>query len=426
MNNFSLPVIVNRDDHCVSRKKISTATLKVLYRLNEKGFTAYLAGGAVRDLILKIKPNDFDVVTNATPEEIKKNFKNCRIIGRRFRLAHILFKGEIVETSTFRAPIPENDFDIKNSSVLKGSDGLVVRDNLFGSPKEDALRRDFTINALFYDPINFTVIDYANGLEDIYSKRIKVIGLPDKRFAEDPVRMIRAIRFASTLNFKIDKIDFISIKENSHLIENVSSSRLYEEIQKLFFNGSSKDMYKILEESNLLEYIFKDFYRWLKEDIKRTRWINKTLEQLDKWTNAGLKIDVSLLLALFFGEYHEFLINQKLENDENLYDSTRDIINRHLNSICSQIRIPKTVIYQTCDIMTNQIRFNRMNVKQSSRITQSSSFLNSFLYLKFSSKIFQRNENIVLFWQKIRNVNSLKRAPERKGSRRRIPKRLKK
>ena len=259
MNDFSLPVIVNRDDHCVSRKKISTATLKVLYRLNEKGFTAYLAGGAVRDLILKIKPNDFDVVTNATPEEIKKNFKNCRIIGRRFRLAHILFKGEIVETSTFRAPIPENDFNINNSSILKGSDGLVVRDNLFGSPKEDALRRDFTINALFYDPINFTIIDYANGLKDIYSKRIKVIGLPDKRFTEDPVRMIRAIRFASTLNFKIDKIDFISIKENAHLIENVSSSRLYEEIQKLFFNGSSKDMYKILEESNLLKYIFKDF-----------------------------------------------------------------------------------------------------------------------------------------------------------------------
>ena len=426
MNNFFSPKTISRDNHCVSRKNISTATLKVLYRLNDKGFEAYLAGGAVRDLILKIKPNDYDVVTNATPEQIKKIFKNCRIVGRRFRLAHIIFRGEIVETSTFRAPIPENNFNTKNASIIKGNDGLVVRDNLFGTPKEDALRRDFTINALFYDPINFTIIDYANGLEDIYLKRIKVIGHPDKRFAEDPVRMIRAIRFASTLNFEIDKIDFSSIIKNSHLVENVSSSRMYEEIQKLFFNGSSKHMYKILEESNLLKYIFKNFYNWLREDATRTNWVNNTLDQLDKWINAGLKIDVSLLLALFFGEYHEFLIKEKLENNENFYDSTRGVVIEHLNSICTQIRIPKTVIYQTCDIMTNQIRFKKMNPKQSSRITQSSGFLNAFLYLKFSAKIFQRNENILLFWQEIRNVNSFKRAPERKGARRRIPRRLKK
>ena len=426
MNNFFSPKTVSRDNHCVSRKNISTATLKVLYRLNDKGFEAYLAGGAVRDLILKIKPNDYDVVTNATPEQIKKIFKNCRIVGRRFRLAHIIFRGEIIETSTFRAPIPKNNFKTKNASIIKGNDGLVVRDNLFGTPKEDALRRDFTINALFYDPINFTIIDYANGLEDIYSKRIKVIGHPDKRFAEDPIRMIRAIRFASTLNFEIDKIDFSSIIKNSHLVENVSSSRMYEEIQKLFFNGSSKHMYKILEESNLLKYIFKNFYNWLREDATRTNWVNNTLDQLDKWINAGLKIDVSLLLALFFGEYHEFLIKEKLENNENFYDSTRGVVIEHLNSICTQIRIPKTVIYQTCDIMTNQIRFKKMNPKQSSRITQSSGFLNAFLYLKFSAKILKRNENILLFWQEIRNVNSFKRAPERKGSRRRIPRRLKK
>ena len=261
MNNPLSSIIINRDDHCISRKNISSAALKVLYRLHDKGFKAYLAGGAVRDLILNIKPNDFDVVTNATPEEIKKIFKNCRIVGRRFRLAHIFFKGEIVETSTFRAPVTKNNSNKKNTLIITAKEGLVVRDNLFGTPEEDALRRDFTVNALFYDPINFTIIDYANGINDIKLKKIKTIGFSDKRFAEDPVRMIRAVRFASTLQFNIDKKDFYSIKKNSHLIQNVSSSRMYDEIQKLFFNGSSNEMYKILEESNLLKYIFADFYK---------------------------------------------------------------------------------------------------------------------------------------------------------------------
>ena len=426
MSNPLSSIIINRDDHCVSRKNISSAALKVLYRLHDKGFKAYLAGGAVRDLILNIKPNDFDVVTNATPEEIKKIFKNCRIVGRRFTLAHIFFRGEIIETSTFRAPITKKNSNKKNTQILTANDGLVVRDNLFGTPEEDALRRDFTVNALFYDPINFTIIDYANGLNDVKLKKIKTIGSPQRRFIEDPVRMIRAVRFASTLSFNIDKKDFYTIKKNAHLIQNVSSSRMYDEIQKLFFSGSSKEMYKILEESNLLKYIFVDFYKWVNEDINRLKWINSSLNQLDKWVNASLKVDVPLLFALIFGEYHEAMIEKKIENNKNLFDLTRKVINNHLNSICSQIRIPKTIIYQVCDIMTYQIRFRKMNPKHSLKIAQSSGFINAFLYLKFSSKILLINEDILYFWQDARNENSLKPVSKKIGSRRRITKRFKK
>lgn len=426
MSNPLSSIIINRDDHCVSRKNISSAALKVLYRLHDKGFKAYLAGGAVRDLILNIKPNDFDIVTNATPEEIKKIFKNCRIVGRRFTLAHIFFRGEIIETSTFRAPITKKNSNKKNTQILTANDGLVVRDNLFGTPEEDALRRDFTVNALFYDPINFTIIDYANGLNDIKLKKIKTIGSPQRRFIEDPVRMIRAVRFASTLSFNIDKEDFHTIKKNAHLIQNVSSSRMYDEIQKLFFSGSSNEMYKILEKSNLLKYIFVDFYKWVHEDINRLKWINSSLNQLDKWVNASLRVDTPLLFALIFGEYHEAMIEKKIENNKNLFDLTRRVINDHLNSICSQIRIPKTIIYQVCDIMTYQIRFRKMNPKQSLKIAQSSAFINAFLYLKFSSKILLRNEDVLYFWQDIRNENSLKTVSKRIGSRRRITKRFKK
>ena len=238
--------------------------------------------------------------------------------------------------------------------------------------------------------------------------------------------MIRAVRFASTLSFNIDKKDFHTIKKNAYLIQNVSSSRMYDEMQKLFFSGSSNEMYKILEESNLLKYIFVDFYKWVNEDSKRLNWINSSLNQLDKWINAGLKVDAPLLFALIFGEYHETMIEKKIDNNKNTFDLTRRVINDHLNSICSQIRIPKTIIYQVCDIMTHQIRFKKMNPKQSSRIAQSTGFINAFLYLKFSSKILLRNENVLYFWQEIRNDNSLKTTSKKIGSQKRITKRFKK
>jgi len=391
----SKPTIINRDDHCVSRKNITTATLKVLYRLHEKGFTAYLAGGAVRDLLLERVPKDFDVVTNATPEEIKNIFRNSRIVGRRFRLAHILFRGEIIETSTFRAPIPEKDTDKEESDIITDKEGLVVRDNVFGSPKEDALRRDFTINALFYDPKDFSIIDYANGMDDLNNKVIRVIGNPEKRFIEDPVRMIRAIRFASSLKFKINKDDFISIKKNSHLLQQASSSRMYDEMQKLFLGGSAKSMYLLLEEANLFQYMFIDFREWIEKECKRKDWLFKTLEQLDRWRNANLTINPALLMALLFGEYHKFFI----ENTRNKgHQATRDIIYGHLSSLSLQIRIPKTIIYQVTDIMIDQERFNKMNRHQSNRFIQSERFLDSFLFFKVWSKFNNENLDKIDYW----------------------------
>ena len=193
------PQLIARPDHIVSRRQISSAALKVLYGLKEAGYTAYLAGGGVRDLLLERNPKDFDVATNATPEEVKKTFRNCRLIGRRFRLAHVYFHNEIIEVATFRAPAPkEGPKTEKNEFSAK--DGLVLRDNVFGSPEEDAQRRDFTVNALFYDIADFSIIDYANGMHDLNDRILRVIGDPDTRFIEDPVRILRAIRFAATLN----------------------------------------------------------------------------------------------------------------------------------------------------------------------------------------------------------------------------------
>ena len=246
------PITLKRSDHKVSRKNISSAAIKVLYRLKDEGYTAFLAGGGVRDLLLNRNPKDFDIATNATPEQIRKMFRNCRLVGRRFRLAHILFRGEVIETSTFRAPVPEDPEEsthCENTLRIEES-GMVMRDNIFGTPQEDAMRRDFTINALFYNIADFSVIDYAGGLKDLDEKMIRVIGDPDKRFAEDPVRMIRAARFAGTLGFDIEQNAYESICRNKDLLTSAASSRMYEEVQKLFFCGHAKDVFQWLEKTD--------------------------------------------------------------------------------------------------------------------------------------------------------------------------------
>jgi poly(A) polymerase len=413
--------ILHRDHHPISRKQISSATLKVLYRLQEEGFTAYLAGGAVRDLMLHRQPKDFDVATEATPEQIRRLFRNCRIIGRRFRLAHVIFKNETIETSTFRAPIPTTPKDAQQGKTMTVNDGLVIRDNLFGTPEEDALRRDFTINALFYNLSDFTVIDHAGGLEDLKQRLIRVIGDPDRRFTEDPVRMIRAARFAGTLDFQIHQADFDSIRRNAPLLEQASSSRMYEEVQKLFFCGHAKKVYHWLEKTDLIRPMFTTFSNWVDEDPKRHDWVIQALEQMDRWREAQLSIHPALLFALIFGEYHETLIAQKIEKGNAPFDAARDTVYQHLNSICLQVRIPKTVIYQVCDIMTNQLRFPKTKGRQPQRFMQSAGFLDAFLYLKYTTKTHNRDQDLLEFWAQLRRENPIKRAPHRAQSRRRRP-----
>src|SRR5690606_38353063 len=192
------PRIIPRAEHCVSRKQISASALRVLYRLREGGFSAHLVGGAVRDLLLGGSPKDFDVATDATPEQVKHLFRNCRLIGRRFRLAHVMFGREIIEVATFRANVDDGTGDRELDN------GRLVRDNVYGTIEEDAVRRDFTANALYYSIEDFSVVDYVGGYEDVRRRVLRLIGEPEARYREDPVRMLRAVRLAAKLDFQID------------------------------------------------------------------------------------------------------------------------------------------------------------------------------------------------------------------------------
>src|SRR6266480_3472254 len=218
-------VVVDRGGHSISRKRIPENVLKVLYRLHRSGYRAYLCGGSVRDLLMNREPKDFDIATDAHPGEIRRLFRNSRIIGRRFRLVHVIFQDMIVEVSTFRREperVPDDAVDL-----------LITDDNTFGSPLQDARRRDFTINALFYNIADFSVIDYVGGLEDLEAKRVRVIGDPDVRFREDPVRMMRAIEFASRLGFEIEPATYDAILRHRNEILKASPPRVSEEILEL-------------------------------------------------------------------------------------------------------------------------------------------------------------------------------------------------
>jgi poly(A) polymerase len=254
------PRIVPRSEHTLSRKDIDPDALKVLYRLHQFEHTAYLVGGGVRDLLLARRPKDFDIGTSAHPYQIKRLFRNCWIIGRRFRLAHVRFGPKVVEVATFRRQLQPGEEVVQDGvpapdpATPEGAH-LIHHDNTFGTPEEDAFRRDFTINALFYDIATFSVIDYVNGLDDLRAGVVRSIGDPEVRFKEDPVRMLRAIALASRLDFAIDAPTLEAIRAHRHEIARSSPARLLEEFYKILRSGSAEKTFRALADTGLLEPI---------------------------------------------------------------------------------------------------------------------------------------------------------------------------
>lgn len=256
---FTLRVIP-RDQHTISRRDISPNALRVLYRLRESGFGAYLVGGAVRDLLVGGRPKDFDVATDATPEQVKQLFRNCRLIGRRFRLAHVVFGREIIEVATFRANSDDGsgDREVEN--------GMLVRDNVYGSIEDDAVRRDFTCNALYYAIEDFSVRDYTGGFDDVLARRMKLIGDPEQRYREDPVRMLRAVRLAAKLGFEIEAATAEPIPRLAGLLNEAAPARLFEEVLKLFLSGHGVASFEGLERYGLLPVLFPESAAALKSN----------------------------------------------------------------------------------------------------------------------------------------------------------------
>ncbi|HMM44990.1 MAG TPA: polynucleotide adenylyltransferase PcnB [Candidatus Macondimonas sp.] len=244
-------VIVPRAEHALSRSQIAAPALKVLYRLKAANYQAFLVGGGVRDVLLGLQPKDFDIATNALPEEVRATFSNCRLIGRRFRLAHVHFGGHVVEVATFRGAGAEGD-----EAVVVDERGRVLRDNVYGSLEEDAWRRDFTVNALYYSIEDFSIHDYVGGMADLQNRVLRLIGDPWTRYREDPVRMLRAVRFAAKLGFSLEARTAQALAELSALLADISPARLYDESLKLFLGGHAAQTFTLLREHGLFGYLF--------------------------------------------------------------------------------------------------------------------------------------------------------------------------
>jgi poly(A) polymerase len=282
------PERLSRDKHGIDRRKVSRHAVKVCEVLRHEGYDAYIVGGAVRDLIVGLEPKDFDVATNATPDEIRPLFRRARIIGKRFQLVHVVFGHEIIETSTFRAP----------ASIEQETDqhGRILRDNLFGTHEEDAARRDFTMNALYYDPINEEVIDFHRGVHDLKHRVVRMIGDPETRYREDPVRMLRAMRFAAKLDATIDPASLEPIERMGSLIENVPSSRLFDEMLKLLTCGHAMDCLRGLRAAGLHQGLLP-LIDLIFEEAGGEHFVELALARTDARVRAGQTVSPSFLFA---------------------------------------------------------------------------------------------------------------------------------
>jgi len=339
----STPVILPRAAHSISRSRIDPHTLQVLYRLHRAGHLAYLVGGGVRDLLLGRTPKDFDVGTNATPQQVKRLFRNCFLVGRRFRLAHVRFgPDEVVEVATFRRQATVDDLP------EDPNDHRLLAENVFGTPCEDAFRRDFTINALFYDIATFSIIDHVGGLADLEARRLRVIGDPLVRFAEDPVRMLRALEFAARLDFALDETTREGIYARALLIAEAAPARIREELLELFRHAVAGKVLRQAQASGLLEPLLAGY-----EGDEATFAL---LDRIDARTREGAKIQESLVLAALF--LSRFL-RQCPATAELPIGEVLELANLELDLHCGYFRIAHGVRHQARELLVGCYRLGR-------------------------------------------------------------------
>ena len=343
------PGPVRTGQHNITAERIDENAHKVLRRLNQFGYSAYLVGGGVRDLLLEREPKDFDVSTDARPEEVRNLFRNCRLIGRRFRLAHILFSGrQIVEVSTFRAQPEDN-----------GAGELITDDNAFGTPQSDAVRRDFTVNGLFYDYATSQVIDYVGGLSDLEDCTLRTIGEPATRFREDPVRILRAVKFAARLDFAIGAPEREAIRAERGELRKAAIPRILEEVLRMLWSGNAARSYTLLEELGVLELLLPEISSFINQPSDQPRravW--RMLEAVDDRCGGQRNIENGVLLAALFWPPYRVLVDEITHNGETPHPRTLAAVARTIVGPASvRLRIARRDVASLMGALEAQYRF---------------------------------------------------------------------
>ena len=388
------PRIIKRSGHNVSRNDISSAALKVLYRLHKSGYQAFLVGGGVRDAMLELHPKDFDIATNATPEEVRSLFSNCRLIGRRFRLAHVRFGREIIEVATFRAAANHKDDDSAHDI-----EGRILRDNVYGEIDEDVWRRDFTCNALYFNIADFSIWDYVGGFKDIKRKRIVFIGDPVQRVREDPVRMLRAVRFAGKLNFTIEDSAVKAIRGQTALLTNVPAARLFDEFLKLFQSGFAELTFDLLKEYNLFGKLFPATEEELSNDASFLKFIRAALQNTDKRVATGKSVTPMFLLGVFLWVPIKRLaearrLEEKISESQAISIAAYEIVSQQQR----RISIPKRFSVPMREMLALQPRFRVLRGKRAMNFLGHRRFRAAYDFMLLQSKVGQADKALAKFW----------------------------
>lgn len=419
------PLIVPRPEHRISRANISPNALKVLYRLSQAGHQAYLVGGGVRDLLLGHEPKDFDVATDATPEQVRAVFRNCRLIGRRFRLAHVFFGSEIVEVATFRGTNPDADLDQRLVE-----NGRILRDNVYGTIAEDALRRDFSVNALYYNIQDFSLVDYAGGLADIAAGRLRLIGAdPVARYREDPVRMLRAVRFACKLGFIIDAACETPLISLAPLLQEIAPARLFEETLKLFHSGYALPAFEKLRHYGLFAELFPQTEACLaREDHDfPITFVSRGLDNTDRRVADGQSVSPAFLFAILLWEpvrlRYEALLAQDRPPVEAMILAAHEVASQQQR----QIAIPKRYGLPMREIWTMQPRLERRQGKRPLQLCGHPRFRAAYDFLLLRAQVGEVDPALADWWTRLQAGEAGERGSaagetKRKRRRRRKPK----
>ncbi len=427
------PLVIPRAEHSISRAGISPNALKVLYRLKEAGYQGFLVGGAVRDLLLGIRPKDFDVATNALPEEVRRLFRNCRLIGRRFRLAHVHFGHEIIEVATFRAAAaPERedaedqdtdadsedaadlgtgaaaavpDFIVPQDSLHRAFDqtGRILRDNIYGTIEEDVWRRDFSANGLYYNIDDFSIWDFVDGVNDVRARRLKLIGDPDTRYREDPVRMLRAVRFAAKLGFSVEPATEAPIRQLAYLLDGVPPARLFDECLKLFLSGFGAKSYRLLKAYGLFEHLFPlsaaafqlPPYAYAEEMLERG------LINTDDRIAADKPVTPTFLFAVLLWSAVLRELNERQAGpvpDLALLMQACDAV---LRAQQSRVAIPRRFAIPMRELLMLQPRFNRRSGIKSLSLMQHPRFRAAYDFLLLRAQVGVADPELAQWWTDI-------------------------
>ena len=402
--------IIPESEHQISRKLLDDNAMKVVYRLHDAGYDSFLVGGCIRDLLLGEKPKDFDVTTSAHPEEAVELFHRGRLIGRRFKLLHVRFGRELIEVATFRAGHDSEDND-DGEQGRQAASGLILRDNVYGTIEEDALRRDFTVNALYYCAKDYSIYDFANGYPDLQKRIIRMIGDPEQRYREDPVRMLRAARFAAKLGFEIEPDTAEPIHRLSSLLARIAPARLFDESLKLLQGGYGAAAFRQLQRFDLFRYLFPLTHAQLDQtDWPTATLVQQVLRNTDRRLEQGKSVTPAFMFAaLLWYPLYERYLNLLDEEDLPPLQALHEAANQILSAQVKSTAIPKRFSAPMREIWELQLRLPRYKGKRADQLVSHPRFRAAYDLVILRESAGEDLEGLGKWWTDYQQANEAQR-----------------